>query len=338
MVQDNPDIDAIVSVFAGKFRRYHGESLLHRLLDVKTNLLNLRDVFYVLLGLVQALFIVKKLKPDVVFLKGGFVGVPIGLASAFWRKRIVTHDSDAVPGLANRLVGRWASVHATAMPSSYYKYPEKKVRHVGVLVGPQYVPVTQKIQMESRKQLGLPEEAQVIMVTGGSGGAQNINYAIAQVAPEVLNVSEKLYIVHQVGIGKGNVYVDYHHERLKVFELLKDMYKYSAAADIVITRAGATTIAEFGVQGKACVVVPNPLLTGGHQTKNAEYLLQEDAALIVGENLADHSVDPDVLWSAVTELLNNPTKRNKLASNLQKITISDASERLAVLLLSAAEA
>jgi UDP-N-acetylglucosamine--N-acetylmuramyl-(pentapeptide) pyrophosphoryl-undecaprenol N-acetylglucosamine transferase len=130
----NPDIDEIRAVYAGKFRRYHGESWLQRLFDFKTNLFNLRDLFYFAIGTLQALIVIKRLKPDVVFLKGGFVGVPIGLATAFWRVPFVTHDSDALPGLANRLVARWARYHATGMPAEYYPYPRKSVRHVGVLV------------------------------------------------------------------------------------------------------------------------------------------------------------------------------------------------------------
>jgi UDP-N-acetylglucosamine--N-acetylmuramyl-(pentapeptide) pyrophosphoryl-undecaprenol N-acetylglucosamine transferase len=117
LLDGNTDIDEIKTIFAGKLRRYHGDSWFKRLFDVRANLLNLRDLFLFGVGLLQSLWLVKKINPDVVFLKGGFVGVPVGLSAALWHKPFVTHDSDALPGLANRIVSRWAKYHATGMPA-----------------------------------------------------------------------------------------------------------------------------------------------------------------------------------------------------------------------------
>src|SRR5688500_12846286 len=84
LVAENEHVDASHRILAGKFRRYHGEGL-KQLLDVRTMLFNLRDLFYFFLGTLQSLVLIRRVRPDVVFVKGGFVGVPVGLAAAFWR-------------------------------------------------------------------------------------------------------------------------------------------------------------------------------------------------------------------------------------------------------------
>lgn len=327
-------IDEVYTIFSGKFRRYHGESWLRRLLDFKTNAQNIRDGSYVVIGICQSLRLVRKVRPNIILLKGGFVGVPVGLAAALLKKPFITHDSDALPGLANRLVSRWAKWHATGMPAEYYNYPKRSVRHVGVLVGEDYQPVTPPLQKQYKIDLGISPASRVLLVTGGSLGARAINLAMVKIAAELLQDFSDLHIVHQVGKGNVKTYGEFKHHRLEVLEFLAGMHTYTGAADLVVTRAGANTLAELGVQGKASIVVPNPLLTGGHQLKNAEYLLQQSAVTVVDE--AAMVRDPRQLQLKIEELLKDSVQRQKLADNLKALTIPDASQRLALLLLEAA--
>ncbi|MDB5186308.1 MAG: UDP-N-acetylglucosamine--N-acetylmuramyl-(pentapeptide) pyrophosphoryl-undecaprenol [Candidatus Saccharibacteria bacterium] len=335
LTEGHSAIDAAYAVYAGKFRRYHGESWLRRLIDVKTNYQNMRDGIFVSLGFVQSLRLLKKLKPSVVFLKGGFVGVPVGLAAAKCHLPVVTHDSDALPGLANRLVSKWVTFHATGMPVDFYRYPSDKARHVGVLVGDAYQPVTSGVQASFKEELNIPEQAALVLVTGGSLGAQRLNTAMTQIAPELLEANPDLHIIHQVGKGNHEAYGAYTHNRLHVLEFMQGMHRYTGAADIVVTRAGANTLAELGVQGKACIVVPNPLLTGGHQLKNAQYLLQQEAVLIASETAKE--TDAAMLKDAINRLLHDPVQRQGLGAKLQSITIPDAAHKLAVVLLDIAK-
>lgn len=329
-------LDAQYQIFAGKFRRYHGESWLRRLLDVQTLALNVRDLCSFAIGTVQSYVLLGKIKPDVILLKGGFVGVPVGLAAAVRHLPFVTHDSDALPGLANRLVSRWAVGHATGMPAEYYAYPSQSVRHVGVLVGELFIEVTPLLQKQYRSELQLPADAQVLTVTGGSLGAQRLNQALVRVAPKLLESFPRLHIIHQVGKGKQAVYGGYKHERLQVLEFLHGMHRYTGAADVVITRAGANTLAELGVQAKACVVVPNPLLTGGHQLKNAEHLAAEGAVVVVDEQSLT-AEQGRALYTAVASLLQDAARRQQLGQKLHAITIPNAAEKLAELLVQLAE-
>lgn len=331
LTADHAAIDEVRTIYAGKFRRYHGESLLTRLFDVKTNLLNLRDLFYFAVGTVQGWFLLRKLRPDAILLKGGFVGVPVGLAAAAHNLPFVTHDSDAIPGLANRLVGRWAAIHATALPGEEYAYPKEKVQQVGVLLEPHFRTVSEKEQGEYKASLGLPADKPLLLVTGGSSGAQRLNQAVVKNIDKLLADFPDLRVVHQVGKGKQGVYGSYQHERLKVVEFMRPMYAYTGAADVVVARASANTIAELGAQAKPVIVVASPFLAGGHQLRNAELLEQQQAAISVPESA--NATDEIRLDGAIRELLADTTKRQSLAKRLHGITITDASAKLAGVLL-----
>lgn len=323
--------DQSYQIPAGKFRRYHGESWFKRLFDVKTNALNARDVFRVVAGYFQSRKLLKRLKPSVVFLKGGFVGFPVGLAAGRLGILMITHDSDALPGIANQWAGKRAKIHATAQPAEVYSYPAESVRQVGVLVGEQYQPITPDLQAQYKRELGIAANHPLLLVTGGSLGAQRLNEAMKEVSPLLLDHYPELHIVHQVGKGHQNMYGNYHNDRLEVREFLDGLYRYTGAADVVVTRAGANTLAELGVQGKACIVVPNPLLAGGHQLKNAEHLVAQKAVRVVDE--AALKAGGQVLQQQITDLLDHPDVAADLGRALQTITIPDAADKLAELLL-----
>lgn len=331
LIDENESIDEIHTIYAGKFRRYQGQSWPARLLDIKTNLLNFRDFFLFLIGTMQSLLLVKRLKPDVVFLKGGFVGVPVGFAAAIRHVPFVTHDSDVTAGLANRMVSQWAAYHATALPESFYTYPKERTRCVGVLVGEDFEAITPKLQTEYKAQLGMAPDSRLLLVTGGSLGARRLNESFRESVDKLLRDFSDLIIVHQTGKGKADLYKAYSHPRLIVFPFLKDMHRHTGAADLVITRAGANTLAELGVQGKAVIVVPNPELAGGHQTKNAEKLAEAKAVIVVPEKSKKRNVTR--LDKTIRDLLKNPKKRNRLGRKLQSMSPSGAAHHLAMLLL-----
>lgn len=334
MVTDDKYIDEIYSVFAGKFRRYHGESLFKRIFDFETIILNIRDVVYFGCGTIQSFFLMRKLKPDTVLLKGGFVGVPIGLACSVLKLPFVTHDSDAVPGLANKIVSRWASYHATALPASYYSYPKKQVKQVGVLVSKDHQKVTPQFQQILKKRINVKPNMQLLLVTGGSGGAININKAVRTIVEQLLKENKNLYIIHQTGKAKSKIYKNFSHERLRVEELLFPLFEYTGASDVIVSRAGANTLSEAGVQGRACIVIPNPLLTGGHQLQNAKYFCENNAVKVLNEK--DMVSNPYLLKENITELLENVSERKLLGDNLYKMTNSNATHKLAMLLLDVA--
>lgn len=331
MLQNSADIDETVTVFAGKFRRYHNESWLKRLLDVKTNVLNVRDALFVLFGLIQSVIVLGKYRPQAVFLKGGFVGVPVGLAAGVRKIPLVTHDSDAVAGLANRLVSRYVTLHATALPVEHYPYPENKTLQVGVIVAKAYQWVDSSAKSKAKQELGIPKEAVLLLVTGGSTGAVAVNAAMEQLYEELFNKHSNLYIIHQTGQGKAGEPGAYDkYERLERLELLSAMHTYSEAADIIVMRAGANTLAEFAVQGKACIVIPSPHLPGGHQLKNAAYFNERNAAMVLDQAKIEKS--PQLLASSLSKLITDKKLREQLAAAIHKEAHQDAGKQLAEML------
>lgn len=336
LTKDTKLFDEQYFIHAGKFRRYHGESFIRRIFDFKTIFLNLADIVRIKLGFWESYRLLGKIKPDVILLKGGYVGMPVGLAAALRRMPFVTHDSDALPGLANRMVSRWAVRHATGMPAEFYAYPSEKTTYVGVLVGDQYHMVTNELKAQYRDELAIPQDSKLITVTGGSLGAQRLNTAMREIVPALFEQYPKLHIIHQVGRGNLGVYEGYQHRNLQVKEFLEGLYLYTGAADVVVTRAGANTLAELGVQQKACIVVPNPLLTGGHQLKNAEVLDKAGAVKVVTEEQLNQN-GAVALLETLRELLDNTELQSELGTKMHQITISDAADKLADLLVDVAE-
>lgn len=334
----DPKFDEVYLVRAGKFRRYHGEGL-RQLLDIPTFLENARDAAYVLVGIMQSRSLLKSLKPDIIFIKGGFIGVPVGLAAASLKIPYITHDSDAIPGLANRIIARWASLHAVALPKEVYNYPQDKTVTTGIPLQASFVAVTDKTKEKYRQEIKIPVNSKLLFVIGGGLGAQRVNRAVGEAMPHLLNEFSDLHAVHCVGSANKSDMDAYYNSnltpdeqgRLQVFGYLSDVHRYSAAADVIITRAGATNLAEFAVQGKACVVIPSPFLTGGHQLKNAQYLADQHAAVVIDE--ADLTADPNRLAKQVSKLLSQPAKRQELSARIATFGKPNATHAIAQLIL-----
>jgi UDP-N-acetylglucosamine--N-acetylmuramyl-(pentapeptide) pyrophosphoryl-undecaprenol N-acetylglucosamine transferase len=334
----DPNISAVFSIRAGKFRRYHTQGL-KQILDMSTLIKNIRDFIFVGIGLVQSWFLLRKIRPDVIFTRGAYVGVPLCAAASRKKIPIITHDSDVLPGLSNRIVSRWASVHAVAMPKQYYKYPLKKTVTVGVPVGYNYQFVTDELKKKFRQEINVEEDKQLLLVTGGGLGAQKINETVVQAAPKLLSDFEDLVLIHNTGTKHETTVTEAYsnlpenlRNRVIVRGFIDDLYRYSGAADLIITRAGATTIAELAMQAKPAIVVPNPYLTAGHQIKNAEILAQSGAAEIIPEN----RFTPQELFDKVDSLLGSREKRQKLSQAINQLAYPDSSKKIAQLLVEAA--
>lgn len=334
----DPNINSVVTVRAGKLRRYHGEGIA-QLLDIPTVLKNIRDIWWTLVGIFQSIVLMYKMKPQIVFIKGGFVGVPVGLAAAFWRIPYITHDSDAIPGLANRLIAPWARLHAVALPKEVYAYPSEKTLSVGVPISSQFHKVNDQERQNIRDQLGLGKFKKVVLITGGGLGAQRVNNAVLACASELLDRYSDLAIVHIAGrANEQQLRADYEQrigtraiDRVHVKGFINNLYQYSAVANVVVTRAGGTSMAEFAAQSKACIVIPNPFLTGGHQLKNAKVLSDRKAIRMVDETVLQE--DEKSLMPPLVDLLDNPEKAKQLGQKLGAIEHSDAAHTIAMILL-----
>ncbi len=328
-------INQVYSISAGKFRRYHGESLLAHVKDIKTIALNIRDFFRFMHGIAESWRLLGRERPDAIFLKGGFVCVPVGIAAQLRRIPYFTHDSDAIPGLANRIVGKRARINMTAMPAEMYPYRQDKTVQVGIPLRQEFSIVTLEQMAEFKTELGVDPSNLVLCCMGGGLGAQKLNRALAHISRNLLEQFPELVIMHVAGQKLFRETEELYRRqlpaelllRIKVFDFYKDIFKLSGAADVVVTRAGATSIAELAVQAKPSIIIPNPVLTGGQQLHNARALEKAKAAMVV------HEDDAEALKAAIIELLGSQEKRLALSGRFHALAYDNSTEKIVDVLL-----
>lgn len=333
--RQSKDLDGIFEVRAGKFRRYYGRSKVAAVLDVPTNARNARDVVYTGVGWLQSRRLLKRLQPDVVFIKGSSVGVPIGKACKSLGIPYFTHDSDSVASLTNRLLAKDAVVHAVGLPLGFYSRGDQTLHYTGIPLRDAYRTVDRALQDTYRQTLAVPTDALVLTVTGGSLGAAGLNDVFGAVAPRLLEAFPELYILHQTGRA-GSPYVELPEAlrpRVREVTYTDDLAAFTGAANLVVARAGATTIAELAVQGKACVFIPGAQLTGGQQVQNGKFLAEHKAAVVVPETEA---ADTDRFFETLSELLYSKAKRTALAAGLSALAKADAAAELTDIIVSVA--
>ena len=248
-------------IATGKLRRYFSWQ-------------NFVDAFKVPLGIFQSWRILKKFKPDVVFSKGGFVSFPVCRAASFLKIPVIIHESDISPGLANKLSFKYAEKILLSFDESK-KYLKEKFLKKAKVVG---TPIRQEIfdgnAAAGRKFAGMDHHRPIILVMGGSQGARQINALVRENLSDLL---KKFQVVHIAG--RGNIDISVKKKGYKQYEFvqeqLKDLY---AAAEMVVSRAGANSLAEIAALRKKAVIVP--LTHGasrGDQVQNAKVYAQKFA-------------------------------------------------------------
>ena len=334
IAKSNDNLDKFYSIRAGKFRRYN-ESVIKQLLDLPTIIKNIRDAVFLIVGFIESYVIIAREKPSVVFSRGSFVAVPVSLASKMNKVQYVTHDSDPIPSLANKILSKWAKLHLTALPIELYPYPSENTINTGIPLNKKFVQIDKKIMETYRKELNIPLKAKVLFAIGGGLGAEEINISLSDIAGHLLDQHKDLYIYNVVGMKNEKRYNDIYDKnlsednrsRMKVIGFTDTVYLYSGASDVVITRAGATNLAEFAVQNKACIIIPGVHLTSGHQVENAKILADKNAAVLFnGGNLESGG---NRLANAINSLLSDPKRRKELENNIKEFSKPNASTVIA---------
>lgn len=307
------DAIPVQTILSGKLRRYHNLSIWRQLLrPVSIIFPNIRDMFLVLCGFVQSFFKLIIWRPDVVFTKGGYVCLPVGLSAKLLGIPLVIHDSDAHPGLTNRILAKWAYRIGTGAPLKHYPYPAAITRYVGIPIANEFVPFDEVSQRAAKKQLGFDPDGPLVVVTGGGLGARRMNDAVAQTLHDLLAATSVVLVSGsgQYDALRATTPQDDQRFQLHAF-VSKGMFTMLGAADIVVTRAGATTILELAALAKPTILVPNGYLTGGHQLKNAAAFAENGAVAVIDEHELDNN--PKVLVDTVRELLADPSKRQHMS-------------------------
>ena len=270
-------------ISSGKLRRYF---------DLK----NFTDPFRVMKGYFEARHLIKKLKPDVVFSKGGFVAVPVVMAASHAGIPVISHESDMTPGLANKLSLAFCTKICCNFPETLQYLPEDKA----ILTG---CPIREELLTGDKesglKLTGFNSSKPVLLVMGGSLGSVKVNQAVRSILPDLL---KDYHIVHLCG--KGNLdetltsmpgYVQYEY----MSEPLKHLF---AMADIIISRAGANAICELLALQKPALLIPlSAAASRGDQILNAKSFKKQGFSDV----LEEEDVTPETLYQAVSSLYEN---------------------------------
>ncbi len=276
---------AFYTISAGKLRRY-------------LSLQNFFDLFKVGLGFLQSLWGLWRFKPDLVFSKGGFVGVPVALAAKLLGIPVLIHESDLTPGLANRIVSRFAAKIMYSFPESEKYLPRSKAVHTGT-------PIRSDLgsgdKFKARQLCGFAGEAEkkVVLVAGGSLGAAAINDVIAQ---NLTHLTERYQWIHLTGQGKRTVL---NQPGYASFEYLgSELKDVLALADFVVCRGGANSIFEFLALKKPMLIVPLEKGSRGDQIDNAKSFAKMGWAHVLYEK----DLSAASLLTALTKLEDDAAK------------------------------
>ena len=331
---------------AGKFHRYAGWKFsdYFKHFDV-----TLRDIIFSniigFFGFVAGFFtsffrmLLKKSRPNVIFLKGGFVGLPVGLVAKLFRIPYVIHESDAVAGLANRILMKKAKKVAFGIPPSD-EVLEKHPNYVwtGIPVGPEYRAVTPARVMSLKKAFSFNAEKPLVVITGGSQGSENLNEATRQILPELLKIASVGLVAgrkHYEDMVDLKQYENWDHASLesnfRMWEFNTAMNELMGAADVVVSRAGATTIAELAALKKAVILVPFEKLPGSRQVRNAERLKAAEAVEVIYDSKMMEN--PTELLKLIQHLVKSPRLCADMADRLHNEARADAAHRLAEIIL-----
>ncbi len=305
---------------AGRWRRYFSVQ-------------NFTDLFVTATGFVSAIFTLFSIYPDVVFSKGGFASVPVVLAAKLLGIPVIIHESDAKPGRANIMASKFAYRIAVAFDSAVPFFPAK-VRDRIARTG---IPIRAAIAMpESQgaaQELGLDPSVPTVLVLGGSSGARAVNDVILSALPDLVSMAN---IIHQTGktnitavettakviLGKSEFSNRYHP-----FGYLNTLSvrRASGAADLIISRAGMTTVAEIALWKKPAILIPIPESVSHDQRANAYAYAHTGAAVVMEEqNITSH-----LLASEVRRLLGDAALRASMSEKSSAFANADAGRIIA---------
>lgn len=292
---------------AGKWRRYW---------NFRSITQNLADGVRVIIGLTQSVRLLKQTKAKLVISKGGYVALPMVYAARLLGRKLIIHESDAVMGATNRLAAKFANQVLTAFSPSVYPNAHSRFTQVGI-------PIRRSLRQAAK--LKSPSKSRpLVLVIGGIQGARAINSLLKPIISELVDFCD---VVHSTGAddiatftslkkelnaAKGN------HYRPFAF-IDRELPYYYQSADLVVTRASATTLAEAATFKKAIYLIPLPNAAGNHQVINANKLEQAGAAVVADQQ----KLSSERLFSDIQQLLEEPSKITQLGEALHRYFNAD---------------
>ena len=310
------------TIRAGKLNRYVGKETLTNLLRIPV-------------GLVEATALVRRLRPDAILTCGGFVAVPAGVASRFTHRPLLALQQDVEPNLANRLITPFAGQVVVAFALSLPRFPPGKAIALG---NPLRAAIYNGSAEFARRRFRLLKDLPVVLVTGGSQGALNLNRLVLGCLPALLEHASVVHLCGQRSVPLVQSAASSLPSRLSARYTWRafvddEMPHLLAAADLVVSRAGASTLSEIAALGKAALLVPLPAALGrSPQEINAEAFRRNGAAVV----LREETMSSGRLGEQIMALLNASERRQSLGAAAATLGRPHAAESVARLLLEVA--
>ena len=298
---------------SGKFRRYFSFK-------------NFIDPFNVLLGIFQSMSLISKFKPDVILSAGGFVSVPLIIAGKLKGTKTFVHQQDIVPGLANKVMARYAKVITVSFKKSLDDFKGKNAKLTGNPVRPRIFQGNRETGLQTFQ---LEPELPTLVVMGGSLGAEKINQLVIESVAKLIDFCQ---IIHLAGQGNIIEWVDKaqfgakasrYHVYEYIHEELPDLY---AVADLIVCRAGLSTLTEIAALKKASMLIPIP---NNQQEVNAEYFSKQNAVI----SLKQDDLDSEEFVRLIRGLFDSNSSLGNLSRNITDVMQPNAAERYVDLIL-----
>ena len=273
--------------------------------------------------------VIREFAPDVVVGTGGYACWPVLRGAAMLKVPTVVHESNAIPGMAVKRLQKSVGKILTNFDKTkdYIDNKEKVVRVGNPFMGG----FSTMEKAAAREKHGIPADALCVLSYGGSGGAEFLNQIAVDVMKAHVASHQDVVFVHAAG-SRDYAATKARFEELgldrcqniRLFEYIYDMPEWMAAADVVVCRAGAMTISELSIMGKASVMIPSPNVVDNHQYKNAKVLADADATCLLTEG----ELTVDMLWHNLEEILYRSERREALENNIRAFAEPDANERI----------
>jgi UDP-N-acetylglucosamine--N-acetylmuramyl-(pentapeptide) pyrophosphoryl-undecaprenol N-acetylglucosamine transferase len=276
--------------------------------------------FYESLTLCRSIY--RTFKPQVVLGMGGFTSTAPVLAGRMRGIPTFIHESNAVPGKANRLTARIVRAVMLGFKECAPFFPKNNTEITGTPVRTELVRLDRRA---ARQKLGLQEDLMTLLVMGGSQGASGINQAMIKALPFLRGVS--VQVIHLSGARDERLVADnYRRENVsaRVAAFHHRMEEAYSAADLVVARAGAASLAEFAAFSLPGILIPFPYATDDHQTRNAEIYARVQAAILLKES----EVSGELLARKIRELIEDPGRVRQMATNSSRLAREDAAGRV----------
>lgn len=291
---------------------------------------NLQTIRLFLRGVRVAKRLLREFRPDVVLGTGGYVAGPVLVAAHRLNIPVAIHEQNVIPGLTNRFLSRYASLIAVSFPGSDRYFPLEKTQLVG---NPRASEVVQADPQKGWALLSKPPGTKLVLIVGGSRGAEPINAAFLAMMPRLAAFPD----VHFVYVS-GQVHYERISQRaeeqlarcpdvrrqLTVLPFLDEMPEVLAASTLVISRAGATMLSELTALGLPAILIPSPYVTNNHQEKNALWLTESGAALMIRER----ELTGERLFAELKQLLERPQRLTEMAQAAKSLGRPDACRQL----------